>query len=90
MSVNAYDFQQIMSILKSSFEHVLRLSRERLNQKFLHLKRELEGQNISTYKPKHFPGPCVINLSKKKLIKEQKEILEKGIKFRYNPKKKYW
>jgi len=53
----------------------------------LQLKREHERHNISTYKPKHFSGPCVINLSKKELTKEQKEIFEKGIKFGLNPKK---
>ena len=85
--LNTYDFQQIISIFKNSFEHVLRLSRERLNQKFLELKREHEKQNISTYKSKHFPRPGVINLSKKELTKEQKNILEKGIKFGLSPKK---
>ena len=39
------------------------------------------------YKSKHLPGPGVINLSKKELTKEQKEILEKGIKFGLSPKK---
>ena len=38
------------------------------------------------YKPNYFPGPGVINLSKKELTKEQKEILERGIKFGLNPK----
>jgi len=36
-----------------------------------------ERQHISTYNSKHVPGPGVINLSKKELTKEQKEILEK-------------
>ena len=36
---------------------------------------------------KHFPGLGVINLSKKELTKEQKQILEKGIRFGLSPKK---
>ena len=53
----------------------------------MQLKREHERQNISTHKSKHFPGLGVINLSKKELTKEQKQILEIGIKFGLSPKK---
>jgi len=70
-----YDFQQIISILKNSFEHVLRLFSEKLNQKFLQLKREHEKQKISANKPKHFPAPGVINLSKREITKKEKDIL---------------
>ena len=40
----------------------------------------MKNKIFQAYKPKHFPGPGVINLSKKELTKEQKKILEKGIK----------
>jgi len=38
------------------------------------------------HKPKLFPGSGVTNLSKREVTKEQKEILEKGSKFRLNHK----
>ena len=48
-----------------------------MNQKILQFKREYEKQKISAYKPKHFPGPSVVILSKWNVTEEQKEVLEK-------------
>jgi len=44
------------------------------------LKREHEKQNITAYKPKHFPKPSVVNSSTWNVTDEQKEVLKKGLK----------